>query len=39
MWPQVEQGGLVQPLSPLTLELFPSGNTSFDLYEDDGVTR
>jgi alpha-glucosidase (family GH31 glycosyl hydrolase) len=39
MWPPLEQQSMVQPLSPLTLELFPSGNTSFELYEDDGVTR
>ena len=24
---------------PLTLDLFPEGNSSFELYEDDGITR
>jgi alpha-glucosidase (family GH31 glycosyl hydrolase) len=24
---------------PLTLDLFPEGNSSFSLYEDDGITR
>jgi len=27
------------PWDPLSLELWPSGNSSFSLYEDDGVTR
>jgi hypothetical protein len=27
------------PWDPLTLEVWPAGNTSFELYEDDGVTR
>merc|ERR1719329_812599 len=26
-------------VDPLTLDVFPSGNTSFQLYEDDGRTR
>ena len=27
------------PADPMYLELWPAGNTSFSLYEDDGVTR
>jgi hypothetical protein len=27
------------PHDPITLELWPQGSTSFDLYEDDGITR
>ena len=28
-----------KPADPMYLELWPAGNTSFTLYEDDGVTR
>ena len=28
-----------KPHDPMTLELYPEGNSSFSLYEDDGVTR
>ena len=28
-----------KPYDPMTLELYPEGNSSFSLYEDDGVTR
>jgi len=38
MWPEAQPRG--RPVAePLTLEIYPSGNTSFSLYEDDGVTR
>jgi hypothetical protein len=38
MWPEMLYPGQV-PADPLTLELFPAGSTSFELYEDDGMTR
>ena len=28
-----------KPADPLTLDIYPSGSTSYTLYEDDGVTR
>ena len=28
-----------KPHDPVTLALYPDGNTSFEMYEDDGVTR
>jgi hypothetical protein len=27
------------PKDPLTFDIYPAGNTSFELYEDDGLTR
>mmetsp|Transcript_28708 Transcript_28708/g.66620 ORF Transcript_28708/g.66620 Transcript_28708/m.66620 type:complete len:808 (+) Transcript_28708:73-2496(+) len=38
MWPEMLYAGQ-RPASPLTLDVYPSGKSSFDLYEDDGVTR
>ena len=34
-WPDMLYHG-EKPVDPLTLEAFPSGTTSFELYEDDG---
>jgi hypothetical protein len=28
-----------KPHDPITLDIYPAGDTSFDMYEDDGVTR
>lgn len=28
-----------KPMDPITLDLYPSGSTTFDLYEDDGSTQ
>ena len=28
-----------KPKDPVTIDIYPSGNTSFSLYEDDGVTQ
>ncbi|MDR1294800.1 MAG: carbohydrate-binding protein, partial [Bifidobacteriaceae bacterium] len=36
--PEVDYADEV-PLNPLTLDIYPSGTTSYTLYEDDGVTR
>jgi alpha-glucosidase (family GH31 glycosyl hydrolase) len=38
MWPTMHFPGELPP-NPLTLDVYPSGNSSFELYEDDGVTR
>lgn len=38
MWPAMNYFNAAPP-DPMFLELFPSGVTSFTLYEDDGVTR
>ena len=38
MYPQMNYDGEKKPDS-LTLDIYPAGNTSFDLYEDDGKTR
>jgi alpha-glucosidase len=38
LWPPMNFPGQL-PADPMTLELWPAGNTSFELYEDDGVTR
>lgn len=38
MWPQMNYTG-EKPVSTLTYDLYPSGNSSFSLYEDDGITR
>ncbi|MET8625067.1 DUF5110 domain-containing protein [Kitasatospora sp. NPDC004669] len=38
MWPQMNYTG-EKPVSTLTYDLYPSGNSSFTLYEDDGITR
>eukprot|EP00931_Biecheleriopsis_adriatica_P055344 TRINITY_DN32696_c0_g1_i1.p1 TRINITY_DN32696_c0_g1~~TRINITY_DN32696_c0_g1_i1.p1 ORF type:complete len:886 (+),score=161.90 TRINITY_DN32696_c0_g1_i1:51-2708(+) len=38
MWPDMAYVGEV-PADPLTLDVYPSGSSSFELYEDDGVTR
>jgi len=38
MWPTMLYPGQ-RPVDPLTLDVYPSGESSFELYEDDGVTR
>jgi len=38
MWPEMQYPG-EKPVDPLTLDIFPQGTTSFELYEDDGITR
>jgi hypothetical protein len=38
MWPDNNYFNAA-PADPMYLELWPSGNSSFSLYEDDGVTR
>jgi len=38
MWPQMNYTG-EKPVSTLTYDVYPRGNSSFNLYEDDGVTR
>ncbi|CUM42776.1 discoidin domain-containing protein [Streptomyces gardneri] len=38
MWPQMNYTG-EKPVSTLTYDIQPRGNSSFSLYEDDGLTR
>ncbi|MFB7620670.1 TIM-barrel domain-containing protein [Kitasatospora sp. NPDC056181] len=38
MWPQMNYTG-EKPVSTLTYDVYPRGNSSFNLYEDDGTTR
>ena len=38
MYPDMNYVG-EKPADVLTLDLYPYGNTSFNLYEDDGLTR
>jgi alpha-glucosidase (family GH31 glycosyl hydrolase) len=38
MWPQMNYTG-EKPVSTLTYDIYPRGNSSFTLYEDDGITR
>lgn len=38
MYPEMLFDGQ-KPKDPLTLDIYPYGDTSFELYEDDGVTR
>merc|ERR1711937_1050638 len=38
MWPDMHYAG-EKPLDVLTFDIFPSGESSFTLYEDDGRTR
>ncbi|WP_327280124.1 MULTISPECIES: TIM-barrel domain-containing protein [unclassified Streptomyces] len=38
MWPQMNYSG-EKPVSTLTYDVHPRGNSSFSLYEDDGLTR
>ncbi|MEU9104324.1 TIM-barrel domain-containing protein [Streptomyces xanthophaeus] len=38
MWPQMNHTG-EKPVSTLTYDIHPRGNSSFSLYEDDGLTR
>jgi alpha-glucosidase len=38
MWPQLNYTG-ERPATPITFDIHPRGNSSSDLYEDDGVTR
>ena len=38
LWPAMNYPGAA-PADPMYLELWPAGNSSFELYEDDGVTR
>jgi alpha-glucosidase (family GH31 glycosyl hydrolase) len=38
MWPQMNYSG-EKPKTPITFDVHPRGNSSFELYEDDGVTR
>ncbi|NEE52390.1 DUF5110 domain-containing protein, partial [Streptomyces sp. SID8455] len=39
MWPGIRSYRDRTPSSPLAWDIYPQGNTSFTLYEDDGVTR
>lgn len=41
MWPEsIKSYGAAEPKpDPLTIEVWPAGNSSFELYEDDGRTR
>ncbi|MET9319276.1 TIM-barrel domain-containing protein [Streptomyces sp. NPDC003038] len=38
MWPQMNHTG-EKPVSTLTYDIHPRGDSSFNLYEDDGLTR
>jgi len=38
MWPEMLYPG-EKPVDPLSLEIFPSATSNFELYEDDGKTR
>jgi len=38
MWPEMLYAG-EKPVDTLTLDIYPEGNSEFELYEDDGVTR
>ncbi|WP_200895382.1 TIM-barrel domain-containing protein [Kitasatospora griseola] len=38
MWPQMNYTGQ-KPVSTLTYDVYPRGNSTFSLYEDDGTTR
>jgi alpha-glucosidase len=38
MWPKMNYAG-EKPATPITLDIYPRGNSTFSLYEDDGVTR
>ncbi|MEV7521327.1 TIM-barrel domain-containing protein [Streptomyces sp. NPDC091371] len=38
MWPQMNHSG-EKPVDVLTYDLYPSGTSTFTLYEDDGITR
>ena len=38
MYPQMNYDG-EKPLDTLTLDIYPKGNVSYQLYEDDGLTR
>lgn len=38
MWPQMNYFG-EKPATPISYDIHPSGTSSFDLYEDDGLTR
>jgi hypothetical protein len=38
MWPQLNYNS-EKPHTPITFDVYPRGSSSFDLYEDDGVTR
>ncbi len=38
MYPQMNYDG-EKPLDTLTLDIYPSGKSSYQLYEDDGKTR
>ncbi|HVK24444.1 MAG TPA: discoidin domain-containing protein [Actinokineospora sp.] len=38
MWPQMNYAG-EKPTTPITFDVYPRGNSSFSLYEDDGNTR
>ncbi|MCO1582542.1 discoidin domain-containing protein [Crossiella sp. SN42] len=38
MWPQLSHHR-EKPKTPITFDVYPNGSSSFELYEDDGVTR
>ncbi|TCO62379.1 discoidin domain-containing protein [Actinocrispum wychmicini] len=38
MWPQMNYSG-EKPATPITYDIYPSGNSTYSLYEDDGLTR
>ncbi|HEY3002803.1 MAG TPA: discoidin domain-containing protein [Kribbellaceae bacterium] len=38
MWPQMLHHA-EKPKTPITFDVYPRGSSSFELYEDDGVTR
>jgi alpha-glucosidase len=38
MWPQMTYSG-EKPATPITYDVYPTGNSTYSLYEDDGLTR
>ena len=38
MYPEMLYDG-EKPKDPVTFDIYPEGNTSFEMYEDDGLTR
>jgi alpha-glucosidase len=38
MWPQMTYSG-EKPATPITYDIYPTGDSTYSLYEDDGLTR
>jgi alpha-glucosidase (family GH31 glycosyl hydrolase) len=38
MWPSMNYAG-EKPITPISYDVYPQGNSTFTLYEDDGLTR